>query len=77
MTEHREKDEGAKKRFVSLSEAAKLNNVTRQAIYVAINSTLHIFRIACLACLLLAVQSSTELVDLFKQEGVFNPYLFK
>ena len=32
---------------------------------------------ACLVCLLLDVQPSAELVDLFKQEGVFNPYLFK
>ena len=36
MTENREKEALAAKKFVSLSEAAKINNVTRQAIYVAI-----------------------------------------
>ena len=29
-------DQGTEKKFVTLSEAAKINNVTRQAIYVAI-----------------------------------------
>ncbi len=36
MTEHREGEMDTDKKFVTLSEAAKINNVTRQAIYVAI-----------------------------------------
>ncbi len=36
MSEHREEELPAGKKFVTLSEAAKINDVTRQAIYVAI-----------------------------------------
>lgn len=36
MTESKEVELPAGKKFVTLSEAAKINNVTRQAIYVAI-----------------------------------------
>jgi excisionase family DNA binding protein len=36
MSEHREEELPPGKKFVTLSEAAKINDVTRQAIYVAI-----------------------------------------
>src|SRR5690349_17637521 len=36
MSENREGEPASEKKFVTLSEAAKINNVTRQAIYVAI-----------------------------------------
>ena len=36
MTEHQGGEMDTDKKFVTLSEAAKINNVTRQAIYVAI-----------------------------------------
>jgi excisionase family DNA binding protein len=36
MSEYREGELTSDKKFVTLSEAAKINNVTRQAIYVAI-----------------------------------------
>jgi excisionase family DNA binding protein len=36
MSENREEELPSDKKFVTLSEAAKINNVTRQAIYVAI-----------------------------------------
>lgn len=36
MSDNKKEDFPADKKFVTLSEAAKINNVTRQAIYVAI-----------------------------------------
>jgi excisionase family DNA binding protein len=36
MSDNREAEKMGEKKFVTLSEAAKINNVTRQAIYVAI-----------------------------------------
>jgi excisionase family DNA binding protein len=36
MSDNKKEDVPADKKFVTLSEAAKINNVTRQAIYVAI-----------------------------------------